>query len=355
MLGLFILLMALLYVLSWQAGGKQRIYRWLSVVAFTAALFTKESAAFYLLLLPVVDASQRGTPLRDFFSLRYMRSIALFVLCLLGYLAIRASVIGGVIGAEALYGATPFIDRLAHVPAVVSEHLKFILIPFGYTVVHPFDRLLWLDQPWALVSWCIVLFLFAAIWRSWSRKWPARSGLAWFAIGLLPLVGIFPLAVQILEHRLYVPMAGVAIAVAAGISTLWQNRSSRKVIVPSAVALLALFAILSMDRLPVWQNSETLWSDAIEKAPTMGRSYFNLAGYYYEHRQYDRTIGLMKSYIGLRPDDPMGYIKLGQTFEMTGRSDEAAETQRKLIDCYRRNGDSAKANDLMRQSGRDAK
>jgi tetratricopeptide (TPR) repeat protein len=200
-----------------------------------------------------------------------------------------------------------------------------------------------------------VLVLIAAIWRSWSRKWSGRAGFAWFGIGLLPLLGIFPLAVQLLEHRLYAPMAGVAIAVAGGISISWQNPTSRKVIVSSGVALLAFLAVLSMNRLQVWQNSETLWLDAIEKAPTAGRSYFNLAGYYYEHRRYDRTIAHMKSYIGIQPNDPMGYIKLRQTYEITGRSDEAAETQRKLIDCYRRIGDSTKANDLSRQTGRDAK
>ena len=355
MLGLFILLTALFYALSLTVSGKQRIFRWLSVVTFAAALFTKESAAFYLLLLPVLEVSQRGTPVREFVSLRYARTIAPFILCLLGYLAVRANVVGGVIGAEALYGATPFVDRLANVPSVISEHLKFIFIPFGYSVVHPFDKLLWREQPWTLVSWCIVILLAAAMWRSWSRKGPGGAGLAWFAIGLLPLLGLFPLAVQILEHRLYVPMAGVAIAVAGGISTTWQKPFARKVIVPSAVVLLALFAILSMQRLMVWQNSETLWLDAIEKAPTAGRSYFNLAGYYYDRRQYDRTIGLMHSYIGLQPDDPMGYIQLRQTYEISGRSDEALDTQRRLIECYRRIGDSTKADDLSRQSGRDGK
>jgi 4-amino-4-deoxy-L-arabinose transferase-like glycosyltransferase len=353
MLGLFIVLMALFYALSLREGGKKEIFRALSVVAFTAALFTKESAAFYLLLLPVIEVTQRDATLKEFLTLRYVKTIAPFVICLFGYLAIRAGVVGGIIGAEALYGATPFVERLAHIPSIVSEQLKFILVPFGYSVVHPFDRLLWQQQPWTLVSWCIVLVLIAVIRQSWSKKWPGRAGIAWFAIGLLPLLGLFPLAVQILEHRLYVPMAGVAIAVAGGISISRPKPFAHRALVSISVALLAVLAILSMNRLQVWQNSETLWRDAIEKAPSSGRSYFNLAGYYYEHRQFDKTIGLMESYIGLQPDDPMGYIQLRQTFQVTGRADEAAETERKLVECYRRIGDSTKANDLIRQSGRD--
>ena len=115
-----------------------------------------------------------------------------------------------------------------------------------------------------------------------------------------------------------------------------------------ASPLIAALAIGSMLRLPVWQNSETLWRDAIEKSPEASRSYFNLAGYYFERQEYEKTIGLMKTYVALKPDDALGYVKLGQTLQIAGRNDEASQVRRALIDCYRRTGDTTRAGELSR-------
>ena len=77
-----------------------------------------------------------------------------------------------------------------NLPSIVSEHLKFIVFPFGYSVVHPFDGLVWTHQPWMIVSWAIVLLLAGVIWLTILRRTFSFFGMGWLGIGLLLWVAV---------------------------------------------------------------------------------------------------------------------------------------------------------------------
>lgn len=331
LLGLFVALMIVFYHLSQENETAQRKYFFLMACAFTCALFTKESAAFYLLLLPLYDLCIKKRSFSSLITERWKNTYLIPSIILVMYLLVRLTVFGQVIGAEKLYGTTPFIERIQQIPAVISEHCKFIIYPFQLSIVHPLEALIWFRQPWMVILWLIPVILVSACWWSWKKDPVICFGVLWFSVGLLPILGIFPLAVPILEHRLYVPLVGIAIIFSRLVHLVISSYGQMKIV--KAIPLLVVFvcAACSFVRLPVWLNSETLWRDAIEKAPAESRSYFNLAGYYFERQQYDKTIDLMKSYVALNPDDFTGYSKLRQSLFMIGRYDDAVQVNRTLI------------------------
>ena len=122
----------------------------------------------------------------------------------------------------------------------------------------------------------------------------------------------------------------LALAAARIVSLLSVRKSSTLVTLLLGI-IIAVFAVASFLRLPVWRDSTTLWTDAIEKAPAVSRSYFNLAGYYFEHQQYDSTARLLKQYIELKPDDFLGYSKLRQAYFLAGRYEDAGFVSRQII------------------------
>lgn len=331
LLGLFIIIMIMTYSRFLVRADSQRRIAYVPAMAFGFALFTKESAVFYLLLLPLLDLALGRKSIHSLFSKRYMLQMLPFGILVAAYLLVRMKILGGMIGGEKLYGAIPFSDRISLVPAIVSEHLKLLIVPAGYSVVHPTDQLIWMRQPFTTIAWILPLVLIVAIWLSWSRKKMCSVGCIWLGVGLLPVLGIFPVAVPILEHRLYLPMAGIGLAVSALVPPASSTSNRQRALIAVWTALVLLMGCLSFIRLPVWQNSETMWLDAIEKAPSATRSYYNLAGYYFERQQYDRTIDLMKKYVELKPDALLGYSKLRQALFLTGRYVEAARVNRILI------------------------
>ncbi len=326
LLGLFVVCSAYCYLLYRQSGGSPR-WLALSICSFVLALFTKESAVFYVLLIPLMDvclprpqsATIRGT----------VGIMLLFGVCIAGFIAARSAAIGSVIGTENMYADASLLQRVLDSPAMMAEHLSFLFFPVRLSVVHPANEALWLQGGWKLAAWIVPVVLVLGIVRGWKRNRLALFGLGWMIIGLLPALNVIPVAVPILEHRLYAPMAGVVIAVAALGAQIVQRRDT---VVPIVLgSLVVVCAILSYLRYPVWQNSETLWNDAIEKSPSSSRAYFNLAGYCYEQKEYQKAAGLMQTYIRLRPEDPMGFVKLRQIYYAAAKYVDAASVTRRMI------------------------
>ncbi len=328
LLGLFISAMLLSYLYYREDPIARKSFLSFSVLSFALALFTKESAVFFLILLPLYSIYVRREAVvlkNNFFK------FLPFLLVVAVYLFVRWNVIGAIIGTEKLYGAASLVERLRQMPGIITEHCALIALPIRLSIVHSVDQPRWMNFPWSMIAIIIPLLLFSAVWYFWRKDNIICFGLLWFCVGLLPVLGIFPVAVPILEHRLYLPLIGITIVAGRALERLRDVQTRRKIIGVVAGFVLLLLATMSYVRLPVWSSSAALWSDAIEKAPTVSRSYFNLAGYYFDRQQYDSTANLLKKYIELKPDDFLGYAKLRQTYYLAGRYDEAARVNRQII------------------------
>jgi len=332
LLGLFIIASLACYALRTRSTGARSFMFPASVILFAAALLTKESALFFVPLYPLYDLTvRRETPATLFSGPGHVR-VSMFPAVSLAYLGLRYQLFGAFIGAEKLYGQIPFDDRLLQAPGLVTTNLLFLAWPSGLSVVHPMEGLPWVGWPLVLVGVAASAGLFA-VWIRTFRSAPAVSwAAAWVIAGLVPLVNVFPLAVPVMEHRLYTVAAGFAAAVACLAMKYSGPAGFRKALVPALAALCAVFAVVSWARVPVWRNSETLWLDAIDKEPESSRAYFNLAGYYFERGDLSRTIPMLEKYVALKPDDFLGYSKLRQSLFMAGRFPEAAAVCRTLID-----------------------
>ncbi len=330
LVGLFTVLMLYFYALHRIHEQKKSLFLSLSILSFTFALFTKESAAFYLLLLPLYDivTSKDGSQTLVYRNL--LRKILPFIIILCGYLLIRNFLFGEFIGSEKLYGKLSPMVRLRLIPAMIAEHLSLLLFPVGLSVEHPLDKLIWLEYPWDIISYIVTGALALGVFIAWRIQRSLSFGLLWLLVGFLPLLNFIPLAVPILEHRLYTTAAGFVLFL-AGCVKIFKLQKYALFASATAILILVIYTAATYGRLPVWKNSETLWLDAIKKAPTAHRSYFNLAGHYYEQQQYEKAIPLLNKYIGLKPEDFMGYSKLRQTYFVLGRYGDAVSVCRQMI------------------------
>ena len=330
LVGLFTILMLWFYALHGLHEGKKNHYLWLSIFSFALALFTKESAALYLLLLPIYDAVTSKSGIRTLISRKFLLRLLPFIMLLLGYLLLRNLLFGEFIGSEKLYGKLTLLNRLRLVPAMVTENLSLLLFPSGLTVEHPLDKLIWLEPPWDIASYIVTGALVIGVISALKSRASAGFGFLWLVVGFLPLLNVMPLAVPILEHRLYTAAAGFTILLAGSLKLLAPGKYPKSA---HAVIIMILIAYVAgtLTRLPVWNDSETLWLDAIKKAPSATRSYYNLAGHYYEKQQPEKALPLLKKYTELNPDDLMGYSKLRQTYFIMGQYGEAIGGCRQMI------------------------
>lgn len=357
LLGLLLLGSFWCYVSQYRESPRRLLMFPLSAVLFAAAIFTKESAIFLLPVFPLYELGVRRESLVTLFSGAKHLRVSVFLAVVVAYLGLRYNIFGAFIGAEKLYGRIPFYNRILMAPGLGLTNLLFLAWPANLSIVHPLENVGWFDWPAILVAIGTAAGLFTVVVRYFRRDPILSLSVAWLLTSLVPLLNVFPLAVPILEHRLYTATAGFSLAVTLVATRLGGGLAGRRagrlaggaagqpggerrrggVVVPVLAGLTLTLALLTWMRLPVWKDSEALWLDALAKEPGSPRPYFNLAGYYFEQQKYDRTLTLLETYVKLKPEDFIGWSKLRQTYFLAGRPMDAAAVCRTLIDQNPRN------------------
>ncbi|HUL43617.1 MAG TPA: tetratricopeptide repeat protein [Bacteroidota bacterium] len=325
LLGLLLVAMMICFTASLTLTQRGTAFRRLAGFFFVLALLTKESAAFYVLLLPLLEFITHPQRFRKSGLVRTLKNYWPFAFILAGYLLLRVGIFGTVIGAERLYGHRSMLERLENVPAIFVQQWEMMLAPFQLSVAHPLDGLVWSRTPWNVAALVIFAIILLSTYWMWKYDRVGWLGVMWILIGLVPLLGIIPVAIPVFEHRLYVPMAGFALLLAA-LGKKLRIRLTDNTMYAGIISIGIILAVVSFTRLPVWRNGVALFSDAVEKCPSYSPSYFSLAGAYYEAGAYVETENWIGRYLTLVPGDIRAYSLLRDAYFIGGQFEQAETT-----------------------------
>ena len=231
---------------------------WVALGWFALALLAKEECAAFPLLL--VWLQWRG-------ALKAARQ-SKAALAAMFALALAAG--GRVIWATAVIPGAPAGLQAGISPgkyllvqgAVICRYLQLAVAPYGFTV-DPDIKV----GPWvAIAAWALLLG--TTLWLLRRQ----RDCATWWIAGLILLIpssSVFPAADLSADRRMYLPM--FAFAAAAGLVLA-------RVKAPAVLAAIALLlAGLSVQRTMVWMTEESLWREAMERAPGKLRPKLQLA------------------------------------------------------------------------------
>lgn len=293
----------------WKGASARRIAGVsLSILCFTGALLSKESALIFPVLLALVlffdwrvdgDREARQGAARHFAPLA--PAMALVVV----YGVLRTSILKF---AEAGASQTaPLAQRLVEVGQAFAFYMRVLFVPAG---LHMEQSLAGTPAWTALAGYaCLacILALVALAWR--TRRYRIVLGLAWFLAAWLPISGLFPLNAPMAEHWMYLPMAGFWWAVA---ELVWEavNRpvprlaATKRMLTRPMAVLLVFFAAVSFLGLTVqrnqdWHSNETLFRATLAQNPNTLRVHYNLAVAYDDllennagaRRHYEAVLG----------------------------------------------------------------
>lgn len=111
----------------------------------------------------------------------------------------------------------------------------------------------------------LISMLSIILWRRKRRWFPACW--LWFLITIIPLSGLFPSGMEASADRwTYIPAVGLSGMVFGLLLFLFGGRT-RKIAFTAGGAALLLLAAASFEQSRLWDNSETLWADAVKKYP----------------------------------------------------------------------------------------
>ncbi|HET9251007.1 MAG TPA: tetratricopeptide repeat protein [Candidatus Eisenbacteria bacterium] len=281
------LLLTLLFYLDATGKAKLRALPYTaSVVCFVLGLFSKVSIAALPAFLLVLDAFPRAgarrRPWKEAIVTKIPYGIAALVLVYVNNLA--------QVKAQAAYAQDPIRYLMVKGHAVWNYLSLLTGIPRGRPIYDTpqFSG----DPPRAAVELAGLIVLPVVFWLAERRGWrPLSWAAAWILILLLPAI-LFPLVTYMADRYLYAPSLGFCWAVAAGILALSARAGGQAVVTRGLVAAgltavpFALFTLRTLEYMPVWRNSETLWTHTIRHSRDF-RARNNLAQVRLAQKRYE--------------------------------------------------------------------
>ncbi|KAB2958287.1 MAG: tetratricopeptide repeat protein, partial [Thermoanaerobaculia bacterium] len=257
----------------------------LSLAALAAAMLTKQNAATFPLVLLLYELLFLAGPWRRrLLTLApHLATIAIVPATLLG----SGASAGGLLGAaDAAARAGSALSRFAYLCTqfrVVVTYLRLLVWPAGQSLDHddPVARSFW--EPRVAISFLVLAALalgaVVLIRRSRRSADPAWGwvgfGVLWYFLALAVESSIVPIADVLVEHRLYLPSAGLLAAMVAAFHLLVPARRSRALAAALALATLAL-AAATVARNRVWASPVSLWANAAAGNPANARAWNSL-------------------------------------------------------------------------------
>jgi tetratricopeptide (TPR) repeat protein len=216
-------------------------------------------------------------------------------------------------------------------PGVVLHYLRLAFWPdrlcfdYGSDYGWPVARTIGMACPGLIV---IGILLASTIWLCWCNPALGFPGL-WFFLVLAPSSSFVPVADLIVEHRMYLPLAGVVALVVVGAFALGRRvlGSRHGLTVGCAVCgiLVMPLLFLTFQRNRDYASDLTIWQDTVAKCPNNPRAYNGLGfALEQEGRESDAVDRYVQALL-IKPDYAQAHNNLGAALSRVGKMNEAVD------------------------------
>ena len=181
-------------------------------------------------------------------------------------------------------------------------------------------------------------------WGHWAAR-PARTtpqpwlsvGWFWFLGTLVPTIGLVQVVPQVLADRfLYLPQIGLWIAV-VWTSAAWAGSHPPRTwtLIAATAFVLVLFTVAAWRQTACWQNSETLWTQAIVCDEQNSDAHIFMGLALHEQHRDDLAEEHLRAAVRADPDSRSAYGSLGWLLEEKGNLDAAVRCYTEAIDHFK--------------------
>ncbi len=212
----------------------------------------------------------------------------------------------------------------------LAYYAMLTVMPIKLSIDHQFLASESLASAAVVVATALMVSLVVLLIRSraivvWALLLPA----VWSGLSLLPTV-IVPLNVLVNEHRLYLPMAFGAIALAGLIAVVEKGARSNRVWTIRIILCMCVlsFALVSHERNHAWKSNFTIWSDAVSKGPLMFRAHQELGGVHESRGDFNEALRRYETASMLAPQVPEVHYNKGNALRMLDRPVVAEQAYR---------------------------
>ncbi len=226
----------------------------------------------------------------------------------------------------------PAAARLANVLVSYADYIVKAAWPAGLSVFYPHPGT---SLPaWRVVFSALALAIITLMaWRFRHRFPWALSGWLWYAVTLLPVIGLVQVGDQAMADRYtYLTLTGIFWAAAWG-ACAWARGRSRREAAAAAAAVVVLLAMAGVARhqLAYWRSTEALFGRALEVMPGNWFAWFAMGNEASREGDDGRAIARYESALRGRPEALEVSIALAGKYAARGRRDMEIQVLRRAV------------------------
>ena len=332
----FLYLLTLYCVIRAARSAKPLCWYLAAVLACLLGMACKEVMFTAPLVVLLYDRTFLAGSFREAWRRRWKLYVGLLATwCLLAYLVLST----GLVGRQSEFGAPDPWTYARTQPGVILDYLQLSVWPSP----------LCLDYKWPVAGSLleilpgalgIALVLGITIWGLVANNAWGFLG-AWFLLILAPTSSVLPLADLRYEHRMYLPLAAVAVlAVAAGYAfwKRWLPRSAAASARATAlrwaapvvvwVMILLALAAVTVARNRYYRLPLLIYQDTLDKSPENFVAHNNLGSVLTGLGRSEEAIKQYEEALRLKPDYADAHANLGIELAKLGKTAEAVEHYR---------------------------
>jgi len=309
----FFFLASLNQYLTFQLNEK-RINYYGSLFLFVIACFSKSAAITLPVLLIVFDLYDKGN-LRE---IKWLNKIPFFTLSLIfGIITILSRESAGHL--SDLSVQFNWFDRIFLVShSIFFYPLKFLL-PVELSVFYPYPEINDQHLPWSYyLSFIGIMLMVVLCWkyRKYKKIWLAAL---FYLITISLVLQLVPVGNQLTTDRyIYLPMVGLLI----GLFPVINKIKNQKILYP-LFAIPIILALMSFERVKIWENDQLIWEDVIQTYPNVAQAHNNLGSYALSQGKAQEAFNYYNRAIQLKPYYADAYSNRGNLYSQ-GENSEAA-------------------------------
>lgn len=224
------------------------------------------------------------------------------------------------------YSVVPLTLRIENFIVSISAYIWKLFFPFNLAVFYPYPDSI-SPQTLILSGLSLIFLSVVIIWKTRNFKYLA-VGWLWFLISLIPVSGLIQAGLwpSMADRWTYVPYIGLFLLFSGLFDSFLRKTSFRTTFLLPIPALIVLyFGFLSYHQVKHWENSETLFTQALKCTENNHVMHNNLAAYYSKTGKIEEAIEQLTEAIRISPGYIIARSNLVDLLKEQNRHSEASQ------------------------------